>query len=123
MNGSKENETRDETDEQVTIKMPDFDDEESDEEEDEYESMGGDESDDEPEDDEDADEEEGEVEDGEEESVEVEEIKTTGDKGGKFTGHYDDLDGATESLLQNTMHTTTKICMLMRTLVLRLLLT
>ena len=55
---SKENETRDESDEQV-IKMPDFDDEESDEEEDEYESMGGDESDDEPEDDEDGSEEEG----------------------------------------------------------------
>ena len=71
----------------------------------------------------DADEEEGEVEDGEEESAEVEEIKTTGQKGGKFTGHYDDLE-VPESLLQNTMHTTTtKICMLMRTLVLRLLLT
>ena len=101
---SKENETRDESDEQVTIKMPDFDDEESDEEEDEYESMGGDESDDEPEDDEDADEEEGEVEDGEEESAEVEEIKTTGDKGGKFTGHYDDLEGARESITEHYAH-------------------
>jgi hypothetical protein len=102
---SKENETRDETDEQVTIKMPDFDDEESDEEEDEYESMGGDESDDEPEDeDEDTNEEEGEVEDGEEESAEVEEIKTTGDKGGKFTGHYDDLEGARESITEHYAH-------------------
>ena len=41
----------------------------------------------------DTNEEEGEVEDGEEESAEVEEIKTTGQKGGKFTGHYDDLEG------------------------------
>ncbi len=101
---SKENESRDETDEQVTMKMPDFDDEDSDEEEDEYESMGGDESDDEPEDDEDADEEEGDVEDGEEESSEVEEIKTTGDKGGKFTGHYDDLTGARESITEHNAH-------------------
>ena len=85
--------------------MPDFDDEESDEEEDEYESMGGDESDDEPEDeDEDTNEEEGEVEDGEEESAEVEEIKTTGDKGGKFTGHYDDLEGARESITEHYAH-------------------
>ena len=101
---SKENESRDETDEQVTMKMPDFDDEDSDEEEDEYESMGGEESDDEPEDDEDADEQEGEVEDGEEESSEVEEIKTTGDKGGKFTGHYDDLNGARESITEHHAH-------------------
>ena len=102
---SKENESRDETDEQITIKVPDFDDEESDEEEDEYESMGGDESDDEPEDEnEDANEEEGEVEDGEEESAEVEEIKTTGDKGGKFTGHYDDLTGARESITEHNAH-------------------
>jgi len=101
---SKENESRDETDEQVTMKIPDFDDEESDEDEDEYESMGGEESDDEPEDDEDANEEEGEVEDGEEESSEVEEIKTTGDKGGKFTGHYDDLEGARESITEHNAH-------------------
>ena len=102
---SKENESRDETDEQVTMKMPDFDDEDFDEEEDDYDSMpGGEESDDEPEDDEDADEEEGEVEDGEEESAEVEEIKTTGDKGGKFTGHYDDLTGARESITEHNAH-------------------
>ena len=67
--------------------------------------MGGDESDDEPEDEnEDANEEEGEVEDGEEESAEVEEIKTTGDKGGKFTGHYDDLTGARESITEHNAH-------------------
>ena len=67
--------------------------------------MGGDESDDEPEDeDEDTNEEEGEVEDGEEESAEVEEIKTTGDKGGKFTGHYDDLTGARESITEHNAH-------------------
>ena len=102
---SKENESRDETDEQVTIKVPDFDDEESDEDENEYESMGGDESDDEPEDeDEDANEEEGEVEDGKEESAEVEEIKTTGQKGGKFEGHYDDLTGARESITEHHAH-------------------
>ena len=101
---SKENETRDETDEQVTIKVPEFDDEDSDEDEEEYESMsGGEESDDEPED-EDADEEEGEVEDGEEESAEVEEIKTTGQKGGKFEGHYDDLTGARESITEHNAH-------------------
>ena len=101
---SKENETRDESDEQITIKIPDFDDEDSDEDEEEYESMGGgEESDDEPED-EDADEEEGEVEDGEEESAEVEEIKTTGQKGGKFEGHYDDLTGARESITEHNAH-------------------
>ena len=101
---SKENESRDETDEQVTMKMPDFDDEDFDDEEEDYDSMpGGEESDDEPED-EDADEEEGDVEDGEEESSEVEEIKTTGDKGGKFTGHYDDLEGARESITEHNAH-------------------
>ena len=47
-------------------------------------------------------EEEGEVEDGEEESV-VEEIKTTGQKGGKFTGHYDDLEGG-ESITEHYAH-------------------
>ena len=105
---SKENETRDESDEQVTMKMPDFDDEDYDE--DEEESMSD--YDNEPaDDDEDEDEESEEEEDGdseedkeEDKGQETEEIKVTGQKGGKFVGEYDDLTGARESITEHHAH-------------------
>ena len=103
---SKENETRDENDEAVS--MPDFDDEDDEEFEDDSEEFESDYSPSDDAEDEDQDEEEeaeaSNDEESEEESDAKEEIMVTGKKGGKFEGKYDDLEGARESITEHFAH-------------------
>ena len=103
---SKENETRDENDNQVSMPMPDFDDEENEDEEEDsmpdYDDEESDEDSEEEDEDEDGDSEE--EDNKEDKGQETEEILVTGQKGGKFIGEYDDLDGARESITEHHAH-------------------
>ena len=101
---SKEHEQRDESDEAITMKMPDIDNEESDEEGELVESpYGGEETDEEGEEEiDDGLKAEEELEDAEE--TDEEEIIESGKKGGKFEGKYDEEDGARESITEHNAH-------------------
>ena len=101
---SKEHEQRDESDEAITMRMPDEEDFEQDENDEWVESpYGGEESDEESDE---------EIDDGlqtedeleEDAEQEVEEIIESGKKGGNFDGKYDELDGARESITEHYAH-------------------
>jgi hypothetical protein len=102
---SKGNEERDEEDEQIkNSMMPELDDEETEEEESKPSPMQGEETEEESEEEEtDADyNQEEELEDKDAETKD--DVMNTGSKAGKFEGHYDDIDGAKESITEHFAH-------------------
>ena len=102
---SKENETRDENDQAVSMPLPEDDEEEFEDDSEEFESDYSPSDDAEDEDqDEEEDADASNDEESEEESDAKEEIMVTGKKGGKFEGKYDDLEGARESITEHFAH-------------------
>ena len=131
---SKENETRDKTDEQVTFQMPDMEELEGDEDEDDMEEISWGDSDpsdeegdgakgDNPSDEEDEEDPDGDNTDSfgspidpdkhlkeQEEKAKAKEegeegeVLVTGKQGGNFTGRYDEPEGARESITEHYAH-------------------